>query len=210
MCSPCVVPAGRRWPRWGPPASSVPGSVSVGARRATVPLWEQSPQQPARCHSCSDSGDVGNGGREASEPATLLVFVAACEREPARCMAPEAGSPATRSCGRPAPCPWLSRGGCGPALGAGASRKAPFPLCPAGFALRGARTMRGSCLRGERGQAPGQRGPRCEISRSRSNSEGGEAPGRCTLSVAPQPVLGGICTAVASSERGQPRWAGEQ
>lgn len=89
------------------------------------------------------------------------------------------------------PCPWLSRGGCGPALGAGASRKAPFPLCPAGFALRGARTMQGSCLRGERGQAPGQRGPRCEISRSRSNSKGGEAPGRCTLSVAPQPVLGG-------------------
>lgn len=41
--------------------------------------------------------------------------------------------------------------------------------------------MRGSRLRGERGQAPGQRGPRRGISRSRSNSEGGEGstdPGR--------------------------------
>lgn len=35
-------------------------------------------------------------------------------------------------------------GGCGPVLGAGARRKAPFPPCPAGFALHGAGTMRGS------------------------------------------------------------------
>lgn len=57
------------------------------------------------------------------------------------------------------------------AVGRGASRKGPFPLCPAGFTLCGAGTMRGSGLRGERGQARGQRGPRREISPSEGHSQ---------------------------------------
>lgn len=101
---------------------------------------------------------------------------------------------AARSNPRRAGC--LCRRGCSPLLGRGASRKAPFPLCPAGFTLRRAGTMRGSRLRGERGQAPGQRGPRREISHSRSDGEGSESsegPGRlqrlCRPTVLQSPLL---------------------
>ena len=83
--------------------------------------------------------------------------------------------------------------GCSPSLGRGASRKALFPLCPAGFTLRRAGTMRGSRLRGERGQAPGQRGPGHEISHSSSDGEGSEGPGRlrhlCRPTVPRSPLL---------------------
>lgn len=57
----------------------------------------------------------------------------------------------------------------------GCFRKAPFPLCPAGFTVYRAGTMEGSRLRGECGQGSGQRGLRREISHGRSDSEGSES-----------------------------------